>query len=414
MANTLNVSSLVSKGVVAPLHAEGKLVNTCGTRYKKDFLQNNYVPGVTLNVNKGPQFQVTSGRVANVQDVEFATMPVTVVQYNEAISMTSIEQTYSLDSEDSMMQLGQDMGRRMLREVERIGFQTMANAIGNNVGSPGTEPGAMRLFGRGAAFMDDALAPDAERYCALSPLAQAELVDAMKNVPNPGPEIGNQYLRGSMKKAMNLNFYSTPSVFRSTLGSCTNATPLLSSAATNGAATLAVNGLTASTSTIKAGTKFTLGVLGTATAVYAVDPETKATLPYLKMFTVTTDAVGISSAIAALAISPKIYDSTSMHQNVSLLPPINAEVTLLLGTTAAGNTYGQSVIYQKDAIQLIALPLKAARTKGTHEFSDFMGVPIRVGIGAWDPINDSEILRVDACFAWFMPRPDHGCIVAGA
>lgn len=413
MANTLNVSSLVSKSVVAPLHAEGKLVNTCGRKYEKDFLQTSYVPGLTLSVNKGPQFNITEGRIANVQDVEFQTASVTVVQYNEAISLTSIEQSYSLDSEQSMMELGKDMGRRMLREVERIGFQAIATAVGNNIGSPGAEPGALRLFARGAAFMDDALAPDADRYCALSPLGQAELVDALKNVPNPGTEISNQFLRGQIKKTMNLNFYSTPAIYRSTLGSETNSTPLLNGALTTGATTAVIDGMSAATATIKKGTKFTLGVLGTSTAVYAVDPETKTTLPYLKMFTVTADVAG-SGSTCTIAFSPKIHDSTSSHQNVSQLPPNDAEVIFNLGTVTSGNTYAQNVIYQKDAVQLIALPLRAARTKGTHEFADFNGIPIRTGIGAWDATNDEEVLRVDAVFAWLITRPDHCCIVPGA
>lgn len=413
MANTFNVSSLVSKGVVAPLHAEGKLVNTCGTRYKKDFIQTNYTPGVTLSINKGPQFTVTSGRVATAQDVEYASTSVTVVQYNEAISLNSIEQSYSMNSEESMMELGKDMGRRMLREVERLGFQAISAAVGNNVGTPGTEPGALRLLGRGAAFMDDALAPDADRYCALTPLANAELADAMKNLNNPGAEVSNVFLRGKLKNFGNMSVYSTPSIYRATLGTETNLTPLINGAVANGATTIVIDGMSAAAATIKLGTKFTIGVLGTSTAVYAIDPETKTTLPYLKMFTVVSDVTGSGSA-CTMTVSPRIYGSASTHQNVSQLPPDNAEIIFNLGSTVAGNTHGQSVIYQKDAVQLIALPLRAARTKGTHEFADFNGIPVRVGIGAWNALEDTEILRVDACFAWVITRPDHCCVVEGA
>lgn len=412
--NSFNVSSLVSKGVVAPLSAEGKLVNTCGTEYKDDFIQKTYTPGVTLTIDKGPQFSVTSGRVAQVQGVIHDSTTVTVVQYNEAISVTSIEKSYSMGDEGDMMRLGRDMGRRMLREVERLGFQTIATSVGNSVGSPGAEPGSLRLFGRAAAFMDDMLAPDADRYCAISPLGQVELIDSLKNAPNPGTEIGNQFLRGSMKKAMNLNFYSTPSVYRATLGSATNATPLTNGATANGATTLSINGLSAATATIKKGTKFTLGVVGTSTAVYAVDPETKTTLPYLKQFTVTADATGSGSAITALAISPPIYDSTDTRQNVSQTPPTSAEITLSLGSVASGGTYAQNVVYQKDAVQLVALPLRAAMKKDTHTFTSYNGVPIRVGFGAWDARNDDEILRIDAAFAWVVTRPEHCSLVHGA
>jgi hypothetical protein len=414
MSNTFNVSSLVSKGIVAPLHAEGKLVNACGTDYKNDFLQKNYTPGLTLTIDKGPQFSVTEGRVAAVQDVVHSSTTVSIVQYNEAISVTSIEKSYKMNDEESMMKLGRDMGRRMLREVDRLGFQAIAKAVGNSVGTPGAEPGSLRLFGRAAAFMDDMLAPDADRYCAISPLGQVELIDSLKNAPNPGAEIGNQYLRGSIKKAMNLNFMSTPSVFRATLGTNTNVTPLTVGTTANGATTLSIDGLSAATATIKKGTKFTLGVVGTSTAVYAVDPETKAVLPYLKQFSVTGDFTGSSSAITNLSIEPPIYDSTDSRQNVSQLPPNDCEVIQTLGSVTAGNTYAQNPIWQKDAVQLVALPLRAAMKKDTHTFTSYNGVPIRVGFGAWDARNDDEILRIDAAFAWVITRPEHCAIVHGA
>lgn len=414
MSNAFNVSSLVSKGVVAPLSAEGKLVNACGTDYKDDFIQKNYTPGVTLTIDKGPQFTVTEGRIAQVQDIVHTSTSVTIVQYNEALSLTSIEKSYKMNEEESVMKLGRDMGRRMLREVERIGFQAIAKAAGNSVGTPGAEPGSLRLFGRAAAFMDDMLAPDADRYAALSPLGQVELIDSLKNAPNPGAEIGNQYLRGSIKKAMNLNFMQTPSVYRATLGSATNTTPLTVGTTANGAATLSIDGLSAATATIKKGTKFTLGVLGTSTAVYAVDPETKAVLPYLKQFSVTADATGSGSAITSLAIEPPLYDSTDSRQNVSQLPPNDCEITMTLGSVTAGNTYAQNPVWQKDAVQLVALPLRAAMKKDTHTFTSYNGVPIRIGFGAWDARNDDEILRIDAAFAWVITRPEHCAIVHGA
>jgi hypothetical protein len=404
MANNFNVSSLVSKGIVAPLHAEGKLVNACGTDYKDDFIQKNYTPGLTLTIDKGPQFSVTEGRVAQVQDVVHSSTTVTIVQYNEAISVTSIEKSYKMNDEESMMKLGRDMGRRMLREVDRLGFQTIAKSVGNSVGTPGAEPGSLRLFGRAAALMDDMLAPDADRYCAISPLGQVELIDSLKNAPNPGAEIGNQFLRGSIKKAMNLNFMATPSVFRATLGTATNATPLTVGTTANGASTLSIDGLSAATATIKKGT----------TAVYAVDPETKAVLPYLKQFTVTADKTGATSAITDLPIEPPIYDSTDTRQNVSQLPPNDCEIVMTLGSVTAGNTYAQNPIWQKDAVQLVALPLRAAMKKDTHTFTSYNGVPIRVGFGAWDARNDDEILRVDAAFAWVVTRPEHCAIVHGA
>jgi hypothetical protein len=413
-ANIYNLSSLVGQGVVASLTADSVLLETCGKDYNKDFVQAKYAPGLSLTINKGPQFSVTSGQIADVQAVEFDNTSVTVVQYNEAISLGSLEQSYDLTKDYDMMRLGKDMGRRMLREAERIGFQTIATYAGNFVGSPGAEPGALRLLGKANQFMTDGLAPNEDRYCMLTPGAEVELADAMKNLTNPGAEISNIYLRGKLKRWSNLMIASTPSVYRPTLGSCTNATPLTNGASVDGASTLDINGLSAATATVKKGTHFTIGVAGTSTAVYAVDPETKAVLPYLKMFVVTADATGVSSEIAALAISPTIRGTASQHQNVSQLPPNDAEITFQLGNVASGQTYGSSVMYQKEAVQLIGLDLPAAHTKGTHTFADYNGLQIRTGVGAWNPINDTEILRVDAAFAFVITRPGHCSVIQGA
>jgi len=413
-SNIYNLSSLVGQGVVASLTADSVLLPACSTDYNKDFIQRKYTPGLSLTINKGPQFSVTSGQIAAVQAVEFDSTSVTVVQYNEAISLGSLEQEYQLDKDYDMMRLGQDMGRRMLREAERIGFQTIATYAGNYVGSPGAEPGAMRLFGRASALMDDALAPAEDRFCFFSPMAQVELLDAMKGLENPGSEISNQFFRGKLKKLGNVNYASTPSIYRATLGSATNSTPLVNGALTDGASTMSMDGLSASTATIKKGTHFTLGVAGTSTAVYAVDPETKAVLPYLKMFTVTADATGSGSAITSLAFSPTIRGTASQHQNVSQLPPDNCEITLSLGSVSSGQTYAENVMFQKKTVQLIGLDLPAARSKGTHTFADYNGLSIRTGVGAWDPIGDREILRVDAAFAFVVTRPSHATVIMGA
>ena len=412
--NIYNLSTLVGQGVVAGLHSECKFLNTVSTDYKKDFEQTKYKPGLTLQVNKGPQFQVTTGRVADVQNVEFDSTSFTVVQYNEAISLTSLEQGYDLDDDYDMMRLGRDMADRMGREMERIGLQTVAINAGISEGSPGSEPGSMRLFNRILAKMDDALAPSRGRYVALSPLANVELIDVIQKLPNPGPEISNAFLRRKLSDAGDANFYTTPSVYRATLGSATNTTPLVNGAVTDNSSTIAIDGLSAATATIKKGTKFTIGVLGTATAVQAVDPETKATLPYLKEFTVTADATGSGSAIASLAISPTIRGSASQHQNVSQLPPNDAEIVLKLGTTAAGATYGQNVVYQENAVQMVGLSLPAAKGPKVHSFSDFRGIPIRTGVGSWDAKNDDQILRLDAVVAFFLTRPDHCGVALGA
>ena len=130
-----------------------------------------------------------------------------------------------------------------------------------------------------------------------------------------------------MKRAAGMYFYESNSIARQTAGTQTDTGGLMSSASSNGDTTIATDNWSVATGTITAGTKLTIA------SVFAVDPETKATLPYLKQFSVTADATCAGGAVT-LSISPTIYDSTSSHQNVSALPANNAVVTLNISGTA--------------------------------------------------------------------------------
>lgn len=411
--NTHQLSTLVGEGMVAAMHAEGKVLNTLSTRYKKDFVQQKYKHGRSLNVARAPQFSVTQSDTATVQDITTDGLSVTLLPYNAAISLTAAEEMYDLNTESGMLELGRDMGRRLLREAERVALQTIARYASHYENLPGSFAGSMRQFNRLAAKLDDSLAPSGSRYCALAPMQEVELIDIMKALPNPGTEVSNQFLRRKLKMFGDVNYYSTPSVYRATLGTCTNATPLTDGASANGDSHLDINGLTAATSTILQSTKFTVGVLGTATAVHDVDPETKATLPYLKEFSCINSEIGSSSALT-IDLAEPLYGPGHPLQNVSQLPPNDAEITLALGTTTAGSTYAQSVMYCKDAVEMLAFALPASHGPKVHSFAEFNGLPIRTGVGAWDLINNQQAIRVDTDFAFLVTRPNHCGVMLGA
>lgn len=412
--NTHQLSTLVGEGIVATLTAEGKVLNTISTRYKKDFVQQKYKHGRSLNVARAPQFSVTQSDTAVVQDITTDGLTVTLLPYNAAISLTAAEEMYDLSTESGMLELGRDMGKRLLREAERVALQTIARYASHYENTPGTFAGSMRQFNRLAAKLDESLAPSGSRYCALAPMQEVELIDIMKSLPNPGSEVSNQFLRRKLKTFGDVSYYSTPSVYRATLGTCTNSTPKTVGASSNGDTTLSIDGLSAATATILQGTKFTLGIKGTSTAVYAVDPETKAQLPYLKEFSAINDETGSGSAITSLEIEEPIYGPGHPLQNVSQLPPNDAEVQMALGTATAGTTYAQSVMYCKEAVEMLAFALPAAHGAKVHSFTEFNGLPIRTGVGSWDLINNQQALRVDTDFAFLVTRPNHCGVMLGA
>jgi len=405
MANAFNVSSLVSKQLVQSLNAKGKLIHTVNQSYSKDFTQKKYTPGTTVSMDIQHQPSVTQGRVANVQDVENRTSSVTIGQWNSAESFTSIEKGYSMDNEKDVKRYANDMAARLVRQIELDGFTHMMKYTGNNVGTPGVDAGSLRTWAEGRAKIEDALGPDRDCSAAVNPMGHVALTDSLKGATNPGKTISNQYLSGKMKNAAGMNFYSSQSIARQTAGTTDDfSLDIDGTIATEGSTTLVLSLGDGGTETITAGTKLTVA------GVFAVDPQSKTTLSYLKQFSVTALATTAGAAIT-LEVSPPMYSSGSSHQNLSQFPQDAAVVTIVNSGTAS-TVDAQNVIYDKDAYTLVSVPLPPARG-GVHTYGNVNGIQIRTGVGSWDAVNDDQILRVDIAYGWGTLREDHACIVWG-
>ncbi|MDQ3003179.1 MAG: hypothetical protein M3Y08_18200 [Fibrobacterota bacterium] len=399
MANAFNVSSLIAKEVVATLSSEGNMINTVDKTRAKDLEGRSYRGGTTVTVDIEPQFSVTSGRVATVQDATHSSVAISVNQFNAAIQWTSMEKSFSMPQ---VQKYAQNLGRRILRKMETDGL-ALASGVALNVGTSGTEPANYRNWADGYAKARTFLSPDRGVYGAVTPMGMAAMSDSLKGLQNPADDVGNQYVKGRVKKMAGINFFESPSVFRHTGGTQATNVLLVNGAAQIGASLIVDTGT--GSSTITAGTKFTIA------GVFAVDPETKTTLSFLREFT-TTAALTLASGAGTLAISPAIVTSGG-NQNVSTGPGDNAAITIM-GSAFNSQAGSQNLIYQEDAITLVSLPLMAAETKGTHSYADYDGIQVRVGFGGWDALNDTEILRVDLVYGWGILRQDHCAVVWGA
>lgn len=397
MSNVLKTTDLIAKGIVSTLHAKGTMINTVDKSRSADYLDRGVKPGESIRIKLDPQFSVTEGKTGSVQNITEDTISVTVGQINSLVEWSSAEALLSLDG---IEKLAVNLGGRLIRKMEQDGLR-LARDVAQSTGTAGTDPGSLRVFADGYAKMMDMLAPEDGIYAALTPSAMAALTDSLKGIYSPGDVIGNQYLSGRVKKAAGINFWQSPSIFRHTAGSQTNATPLTNSATAQTGASLLINGLTAATSTITRGTKLTIA------GVNALDPETKAVLPQLREFTVMADAVGVGSAVT-LTISPPIV-ITGGFANCSNGAANSKAITFVNINSVVD---AMNLMYQKDAITLVSLPIALPQdTKAS--IRDFEGIQIRVAFGAFDAVNDTQALRVDAYYAWGLLRQDHCNVVMG-
>lgn len=411
MANTYNPSDLVSRTVKQALSGDSMLVNTVDTSYSKDFTQKKYISGQTVTIEIDAQASITSGRVGTLQSIKPTTVSATLGQYNGVFETLSIQKAYDSDGEAGIVKYGRTIARRLIREIERTGFQHGAENFTNAVGTPGTSPGSFRTWAEGRARLDDQLA-DGRIYGACSPTDMTALADSLKHATNPGTAISKQYLTGEVKHMAGIDLYQSQSTYRHTAGTADNTTPLVDGAPTNGSTTLHIDGTT-NGDIVNASTKFTVGTVGASDAVYAVDPETKVSLPYLYVFSCqTTTAASSGSGDVDITVSTEMFDSTDTRQNLSQLPPDGATITF---QTEDAELAQANMIYAPDALSLISVPAAADSSGGLKEsFTNHNGLSVRTAIHPRDAINDTETLRVDAIWAWTSPRKNHGAIVWGA
>ncbi len=402
MANTYNTSTLVGQQVVQSLDARPTLQHTVNTSYARDYQNGSYVPGTTISMEINDQPSIVDGLVADVDDNSPRTVSLTIAGYNTSKRIDSLSKGYK-SRKQAIRQWTDDMVKAMARKVETTGFDYMAKAVGNNVGTFGTDTGSIRTWAEGRSKIDDQLGSES-CYAAVSPMGMVALTEALKGAPNP--TLSNSFVSGRMKDAAGMKFYQNPSIYRYTAGTNTDGAAAVTTTSVNAASTIVTKNWV-SDLTLTAGSKITIA------SVYAVDPQTKTALPYLKQFTLTAD-VTIASNVATISVSPTIYDSTTTQQNVDALPQADAVITVDAGgTLTASQTGTQNIIYDKNAFTLVSLPLPLAED-GSEKIVNHAGLSVRIGQSSKDHINDTEIIKISALWGWGKLREDLACIVKGA
>jgi hypothetical protein len=144
--------------------------------------------------------------------------------------------------------------------------------------------------------------------------------------------------------------------------------------------TIAIDGLTNATDTVKKGEVFTIA------GVYAYDNRKQANVSpaRLQQFTVVEDATAATNAIAALRIYPAIIVAGSgsggdvnvnpAHATVSAAPADNAAITFM---GSASTAYTPRMLIQKGAVSVDTIPLIMPAT-GTAMRRKLDNVPVTV------------------------------------
>ena len=380
-SNTILTPDMITREALRILHQKLTFVGSINRQYDSSFAQSGAKIGDTLRIRLPNQYTVRTGATIGVQNTTETKVDLAVsTQKGVDMNFTSAELTLDLD----------DFSRRILEpamavlasniEADALGtmYKDVYNTV-NNVSSAITY--ANILAGR--RKLQDNLTPDGDRTALLTSNDMANLVSAFSTLFNAAPEISRQYREGMVGKAAGFDFMETSHLTNFQNGARVATTYLTNNATAQTGSSLIVD---TGTGAMVAGDVFTIA------DVFAVHPETKVSTGILQQFVVTTAYTGGGGTIT---ISPEIIASGA-RQNVSN-GAANDKALTFVG--AASSTYGQSMVYHKDAFTFATADLVMPKGVDFAAREVYDGVSIRV-VRQYDINNDAFPCRLDVLYGY--------------
>ena len=402
MANSLLTIDMITRKCLEILENNLVLSRNVNKEYDDSFAVEGAKIGSTLRIRLPDRALVTDGAALQVQDdnEQFTTLNVSS-QKHIGINFTTAELTMQLD----------DFAERVLKpRISQLAASVdadVANAyksIFNTVGTPGTTPATALVLLQAQQKLNESAAPMSPRYATVNPAANAGLVNGLSGFFNPTSTISRQFKTGMMGEGvlgydeMNMS----QSIVNHTTGSRAGTILVNETVATQGQATITLDGLTSAT-TVTAGDVFTIA------GVFAVNPQTRLSTGSLQQFVVTAAQTASSGDMVNMAISPPMYTAANALATIDAFPANNAAVTFV-GT--ASTVYPQNLVYHKNAITLATADLLLPQGVDMASRQVHNGISMRI-VRMYDINNDRMPCRVDVLYGFNTIRPPMACRIFG-
>lgn len=401
MANSFNVTDLVTREVLRVAHEKLSFIGTIDRQYDKSFATNGAKHGDSLRVQKPNQYLRRQGsRVMDVQDQDEETSTITVatqdgvdMRFNSAelslITPESIDEFSKKYIEPAVSILASGIESDFLSYASKLVYQ--------QVGTAGTPPTDLAAIGAARAKLNQQLAPkDGNRFVQMESVTMGGLVNGLKGLFQDSNQIKEQYREGMIGRTGMADWYENERMYAHTNGSSDNIGTVNDTVVSGDTSvTLASMGISKT---------ITKGSIITYAGCYDVNPETKAAYSHLKQFVITADVSTDGAEAVTVSISPPII-TTGARKNCSAVPT-NGGAALITG--AASTAYTQNLMYHKEAFQFVTadLPLMADAAKCVRRNQD--GLSMRVWQGS-DIRNDELLMRIDILYGMAALRPEWAC-----
>lgn len=368
--------------------------------YENEFSKkvNGYEVGETISIRRPTDFTVRTNATMATQDVTEGKVALTVNQRRGV--------DFEFTSQDLTLKIG-ELGERVIKpamiqlanSVDTF-LAGMYSSVPNWVGTSTKKIGSYADFAKAPERLDEMAVPQDTRAAVLSPADHWALLGSQTGLYIQDAAKG-AYRKGSLGEIGGVDTFMSQNVLTHTAGTRTNgavdqsvttSTITYSAVKDTMTQTVHMDGL-GTTKTVKKGDVFTIA------DVYAVNPVTKAPLPFLKQFVVTEDVT--SDAVTTGDADVTFYPAaiwTGAFQNVAVAAgTTDLNDKAVTWFSAAGAQDRQNMVFHKNAFALVMVPL--VKPPGAVDVSrqSYKGTSVRV-IPVYDGTNDVSKWRLDILF----------------
>ena len=386
---------MIAKEAIMQLDNNLVLGNIVHRGYENEFgaSVNGNKPGSSITIRRPVQFTVRDGATANIQDVTEGTTTISVNK-QKGVDFKFASSDFALNISEFSERYIKPAMIQIANQVDQD-LAALYKDVNNWAGTAGQTINSYTDFLKGPERLNLGSVEMEGRMSVISPTDHAGLLGSLSGL----------YISSTAKTALEqaklpplagVDLYMTQNVATHTVGAH-GGTPLTRGASqgvaystvkTTMTQTLATDGWTTN-SGLKAGDVFTISGL------YAVNAVTKATLPHLQQFVITTNVTTntTSSNTTSIVISPPIITS-GPYQNVSA-DNANDTAIAMVGTASTG--YAQNMVFKKEAFALAVVPMERPAGAVDVTVESYKNLSVRL-IPYYDGTNDVSNYRLDVLY----------------
>lgn len=398
MSNSVLTIDTIATAAVAILDNELVMAKKVYRGLESEFGSqvNGFEKGDTVSMRRPTDFTVRDGATATNQDIVEGKVALTVdKQKGIDFGFTSKELTLSIGELSDRV-----IKPAMVQLANQIDSDVMSlyKYVPNWVGTPGQTVNSYSDFAKAPERLDEYAVPT-DRCAVMSPADHWGLLGSQTALYIQDAAKG-AYRNGSLGMIGGVDTYMAQNVPTHTNGafagttlidlSITTSTVTYASVKDTMLQTIHIDGLTSATAQLAAGDVFTID------GVYAVNPVTKARLPFLKQFTIASTPSAASGNEVDLVIYPAmIWTGAFKNVDVVGVSDLNNQPVTFLGTQSTG--YRQNMVFHKNAFALAMVPMVSPPGAPEVSRKSYKGTSVRL-IPTYDGTNDVSNFRLDVLY----------------